>query len=72
MHLATQYNPRLACFAKKLMHNCMACTCTSMPEAQPDQCVAHQTLVCMLSVHVTKHVCDAADGDEGSAQLRDH
>ena len=54
------------------MHNRMAYTCTSMPAAQPDQCVAHQMLVRMLNVHVIKHVCDAADGDEGSAQLRDH
>ncbi len=54
------------------MHNRMACTCTNMPKAQPDQCVAYQMLVRMLDVHVIEHICDAADGDEGSAQLRHH
>lgn len=54
------------------MHNRMACTCTDMPKAQPDQCVAYQRLVHTLDVHVIMHICDAADGDEGNSEPRHH
>ena len=70
MHLATQYNPQLACVSKSLMHSCMAVSCTNMPEAQPDCCFAYNAIVGMLVVHVTKHLCDDAGSDEGTSQPR--
>ncbi len=37
------------------MRNRMAASCTNMPEAQPDYCVAYHVLVRMLVVHLTEH-----------------
>ena len=54
------------------MHSCMAVSCTNMPEAQSDYCVAYHVLVHMLVVHVTQRTCDAANGHEGTLELRNH
>ena len=45
-------------------------SCINMPEAQPTCCVAYHVRV--LVVHLTEHICDAADGDEGTQQPRQH
>ena len=37
-----------------LMRSCMAVSCTNMPEAQSDYCVAYHVLVHMLVLHVTQ------------------
>ena len=37
------------------MCNRMAASCTNMPEAQPEYCVAYHVLVRMPVVHLTEH-----------------
>ncbi len=54
------------------MRSRMAVLCTNMPEAQPDFCVAYHVFVLMLVVHLTEHICGAADSHEGTSEPRHH